>query len=197
MAEKRQNKRHRRRHSVKFGEGAYTHSGLTHDVSATGMFLVTNQLFPLRTRVHVQMFVDTTRFICFEAEVRRHKVIPVELRSVERGGMGLRLLTPTELMREILDGGRLRVTVTYPSAAAFRVAYERELKGGQLVLRAQRPLPKDTKLLLELSLPFVPVSVEVEATVVGPAPGAVEGAVTLRFDSPESAAGLAPYLSSP
>src|SRR4051812_35006063 len=113
MGEKRQHRRSRRRLSVKYGEKDFSLSGFTGDISRGGLFIVAARLMALDTRLHLQLFLDPSRFLVLEAEVRRHKIIPSELRTIERQGFGVRFLHPGEVVKEALGDGGLGFELHY------------------------------------------------------------------------------------
>jgi hypothetical protein len=167
MAEKRQHRRLKRRLMVKFGEKELSQSGFTGDVSPTGLFIIASALSPLDARLHIQLFVEPERYVFFEGEVRRHKVVPIELRSIERGGFGVRLLTPREVLNETM-GQQLQVPrfeLVYPTRALFQQAYERELRMGAVFVATSKPLPRDTPVVLNLVVEFARRVLELEALV--------------------------------
>jgi hypothetical protein len=167
MGEKRQHRRVKRRLTVKFGEKDLTQSGFTADVSPTGLFVVSASLPALDTRLHLQLFVTPERYVFFEGEVRRHKLVPIELRTIERSGFGVRLLTPREVLNETL-GQQLQIPrfeLVYPTRALFQQAYERELRMGAVFVSTSKPLPRDTVVALDLIMEFAGRIVELEATV--------------------------------
>jgi hypothetical protein len=168
MAEKRQQRRFKRRLMVKFGEKELSQSGFTADVSSSGLFIISSALPALDARLHIQLFVEPERYVFFEGEVRRQKVVPMELRSIERSGFGVRLLSPRELLQQTL-GQQLnihRFELVYPTRALFQQAYERELRMGAVFVSTSRQLPRDTPVVLNLLLEFAARVLELEAVVV-------------------------------
>ncbi|HYO67203.1 MAG TPA: PilZ domain-containing protein [Archangium sp.] len=201
MAEKRQQRRIKRRLMVKYGERELTQSGFTGDVSTTGLFIISSSLPRLDTRLHIQLFVAPERCVFFEGEVRRHKLVPAELRTLERGGFGVRLLSPREVLTSVLDQ-ELRVPhfeLDYRTRAAFQQAYEREFRMGAAFVSTTQQLPRDTHVVLSLVLEFSGQVVELEAQVaqVFPpqeGPGAVVGLALLFTDRARTEALLRPWL---
>src|SRR4051794_21018502 len=104
MAEKRRQRRYRRRLLIKFGEADLNQSGFTTDISNTGLFVQAPRLVALAARVPLQVFYQGEKFVFLEGEVRRHKLVPLSLRNVERGGFGLRFLLPSELVNAAMGG---------------------------------------------------------------------------------------------
>jgi Tfp pilus assembly protein PilZ len=201
MAEKRQQRRIKRRLMVRYGERELTQSGFTGDVSTTGLFIISSSLPQLDTRLHIQLFVEPERCVFFEGEVRRHKLVPAELRTIERGGFGVRLLSPREVLTSALDQ-ELRVPhfeLNYRTRAAFQQAYEREFRMGAAFVSTTQQLPRDTHVVLSLVLEFSGQVVELEAQVaqVFPpqeGPGAVVGLALLFTDRARAEASLRPWL---
>jgi Tfp pilus assembly protein PilZ len=168
MAEKRQHRRLKRRLVVKFGERDLSQSGFTADVSPTGLFVVASSIPRLDTRLHLQLFVTPEQSLFFEGEVRRHKLVPPELRTLERSGFGVRLLSPRELLCSVM-GQELnlpRFELVYPTRVAFQQAYERELRMGAAFIPTSRRIPLHAEVLLSLMLEFAGNVVELEAQVV-------------------------------
>ena len=201
MAEKRQQRRIKRRLMVKYGERELSQSGFTGDVSTTGLFIISASMPPLDTRLHIQLFVEPERCLFFEGEVRRHKLVPAELRTIERGGFGVRLLSPREVFTSALDQ-ELRIPhfeLSYPTRAAFQQAYERELRMGAVFISTSKQLPRDTHVIVSLVLEFSGRVVELEAQVaqVFPpqeGPGAMVGLALLFTDRARAEALLRPWL---
>jgi PilZ domain-containing protein len=201
MAEKRQQRRIKRRLMVRYGERELTQSGFTGDVSTTGLFIISSSLPQLDTRLHIQLFVEPERSLFFEGEVRRHKLVPAELRTIERGGFGVRLLSPREVLASALDQ-ELRVPhfeLNYPTRVAFQQAYEREFRMGAAFISTSKQLPRDTHVVLSLVLEFSGQVLELEtqvAQVFPPqeGPGAVVGLALLFTDRARAEALLRPWL---
>ncbi len=187
MAEKRQQRRYKRRLLVKYGEKDLSLTGFTGDVSVGGMFVTATGLLPLDRRVHLQLFVDTSRYLLFEGEVRRHKVVPPQMRTVERGGFGVRFLYPGEVLADALGklGGRFEMH--YKTAEEFKAAYQRELRNGGLFLITPMQILRDTQVTLELCLDYAKKTFEVEATVVHLSTGdtALVKGVGVAFNEPQ------------
>jgi hypothetical protein len=201
MAEKRQNRRIKRRLIVKFGEKDLSQSGFTADVSATGLFIVAASIPKLDTRLHLQLFVEAERYLLFEGEVRRHKLVPPELRTLERSGFGVHLLTPREVLNSALSQELQvrRFEIVYPLRASFQQAYERELRLGAVFISTSKMLPRDTEVVLSLVLEFAGRVVELEALVAQAfspqtGQGTVEGLALVFKDRARADALLRPLL---
>jgi hypothetical protein len=95
MAEKRQHRRFKKRYTVRFGTADLAKSGITGDISKGGAFILTRDLIPLDTRVHLQVQLDAKSFVLFEGIVQRHRKVPPELRQMDPGGFGVRTPFPS------------------------------------------------------------------------------------------------------
>src|SRR5215831_12943120 len=170
MKERRLHKRYKRRFVARFGEGELSHSGFTHDISCSGAFIVSPWRPPLDSVLHLHIFVDKQRSAYFEATVQRHKFVPPELRSVDKGGFGLRFLLPDEvLVRVLVDSGN-RLEVGYATPA---------------------------DLMLAMRLDFASTTFEFDASVVHiwqEGSYVAPGVGVLFKDSKEVEASLAPFL---
>lgn len=137
MAEKRTARRLARRLKVRFGEkerGGFTGTGLTYDISSTGMFVSTNAVAAIApgTRLHLEVTTPENHAVYFEGVVARQVVVPPELRAVIKAGFGLRFLTGSDLVSELVPAAQVpgQLRLTYETVAALRDAWERELKRG-------------------------------------------------------------------
>lgn len=101
MGEKRRSKRHARRLRVRFGamhEAGFPHVGITSDVSATGLFVISTQRVKPGDRLHLELTLQDEKPLYAEVVVARKVDVPPELRQVVHAGFGARYLTGTELM---------------------------------------------------------------------------------------------------
>lgn len=164
--EKRQHKRFKRRYMVRYGEREPTHSGFTFDISRGGAFIVSPYRPPLDTNLHVQIFLDKENSVYLEAQVRRHKVVPPELRSVEKGGFGVRFLLPDEVLAKVLVDSGDRLEVRYTSAADLRRAYDKEFRHGGVFVPTDREFVRGADAVLAVHVDFARKVFEFDATVV-------------------------------
>lgn len=160
-----------RRLKVRLGEKAragFPHSGLTSDVSASGLFVSTTANLVPGTRVHVEVTTAENQPVMVEGVVARQVIVPPELRSVVRPGVGVRFLTGTELMGELVPAIRDRAQVhfTYDSAPALREAWDRDLRHGGAFCWTDRAHPLNSILTVEIDLPFAGRRLAFEARVV-------------------------------
>jgi hypothetical protein len=105
IPERRQHTRVKRRLVVKFGETDLLADAHTVDLSPGGLFLVTSKAPPIQTRIHIQLFLEASKHVYLEGEVRRQRSVPAELRQDSQGGFGVRFLQPGEALREVFNTG--------------------------------------------------------------------------------------------
>ena len=160
---------------VRYGERDLSHSGFTQDVSRGGAFIVSPYRPPLDSKLHLQIFVDKETSVYFEATVRRHKIVPPELRSVDKGGFGIRFLLPDEVLGDVLvePGGRLEVR--YATPADLKLAREKEFRHGGVFVPGERQVERDSEVTLFMRLDFASTTLEFAASVVHVYDGAQAG----------------------
>lgn len=172
--EKRRHRRYAKRFRVRYGEKELDRTGFTGDVSATGMFVMTNHQPKLGTRMHAEVTLDPERHLVVEGVVARLAIVAPELRGVMKGGFGLRYLTGAELMAEMVPHLRdkTRLVLSYGSREAFVDAFEKELKRGGAFVWSTTEQKADTILALEIDAVFCGRMLAFETRVVHVVPGA-------------------------
>jgi len=166
MKERRQHKRFKRRYMVRYGERELTHSGFTFDVSRGGAFVVSPYRPPLDTHLHLQIFLDADASVYFEAQVRRHKVVPPELRSLEKGGFGVRFLRPDEILANILVESANRLEIRYATVEELKRAYEQEFRHGGVFVATEKEFERGADVVLAITIDFARKTFEFDANVV-------------------------------
>ncbi len=166
MAEKRQHRRFKKRYTVRFGTTDMSKSGLTGDISKGGAFILTRDLMPLDTRVHLQVQLDQKNFVLFEGIVQRHRQVPPELRQMDPGGFGVRFLYPGEVVADIVNKDTTTFELHFSTAEQLKTIYERELRMGGTFILTDKPLRIQDKVIVAFCLDFANETVEQEATVV-------------------------------
>ncbi|MFN0063935.1 MAG: PilZ domain-containing protein [Myxococcaceae bacterium] len=193
MDERRRQKRHRKRLQVKYGEQDLSLTGFTTDVSVTGAFITAPRLPSLDTRVHLQIFTDAASHVYLEAQVRRHKVVPLNLRTVERGGFGVRFLAAHELLADVVGTRGGIYDVHYASKADLTKALLQEFRVGGLFVPTNRLVPQHTEVEVEIYLDFVDQRLTFEAKVVHVATTGMQGLGLVFASRQRVQSALAPF----
>ncbi|MEW5852161.1 MAG: PilZ domain-containing protein [Myxococcota bacterium] len=146
----------RRCYRVNFGTEAPTLRGMTSDISASGLLLISQIMLPLRT--HIVMHVETgdaTKVV--EGEVARHHHVPRELRSLQRQGMGIRVTRNDDTPAIVAHSQGFRITCFSPTALSSLIA--RHVQGTFLMLPCEREGPAvRTRVEIAFTLPFRPAT---------------------------------------
>jgi Tfp pilus assembly protein PilZ len=166
MRERRGKKRFKRRFIVRYGERELSHSGFTRDISRQGAFIISPFQPPLDSNLHLQIFLPKERSVYFEATVRRHKVIPPQLRSLEKGGFGVRFLMPHEILQRMLVEAGNGLEITYAAPQDLKQAYEKEFRHGGVFVPTEREFERGSNVLLSVRVDFAKRILEFETSVV-------------------------------
>lgn len=181
--EKRRTKRILRRLKVRFGELGFQHSGFTVDISPTGLFIATSHQPTIGSRLHLEVTLDATKLLYLEGVVARVATVPPELRQIVKAGFGIRLLTPAEVMGEMVPHlkSHIQINVSFPSREALADAYQREIKNGAMLVLANQSHPVNSIVALDVELPFANSRVQLEARIVQVTPKEKRYATALVF----------------
>jgi len=98
---RRKHSRIKKRLKVEFGDIDLSHKGILSDISIGGLFVVAGRLFKVGTRLHLHVIEPDWDFYA-EGVVARLKRVDQLLRRIEAQGMGVRLLSPAELIRALI-----------------------------------------------------------------------------------------------
>lgn len=174
--EKRKAKRHARRLRVRFGDSkaeGFPFGGLTNDVSSTGMFVVTSHSSAPGSRLHFEVLLADQRPLYLEGVVARRVLVPPELRSVVRTGIGVRFLGGPELMGEFVPTMRSASPIksdpfklTFRTPSEWKAAFEQDFRLGSANVVSEERVAPNTIVTLTLDLPFLKKQVVCEARVV-------------------------------
>ncbi len=172
--EKRRNRRHSKRFKVRFGVKDLTSSGFTNDVSSTGMFVVTTSLLSIGERVHVEVTLDDENKLYFEGAVARLTMVAPELRTIMKGGFGLRFLSGAEMMGEMVPHlkDKTRIVLTYPTLGGFQNAFDNELRRGGCFVWTHSHYPVNSIVHLEIAADFCNRNLAFECRVMNVVNGA-------------------------
>lgn len=104
--EKRRKRRFARRLQVSYWPKGDEHprQGYTTNVSTSGAFIATNAPLPPGSRLRIEFHADSSFFA--EAVVTHAARVSTSLQSIRSSGMGIRFLTISELIGELLPAGR-------------------------------------------------------------------------------------------
>jgi Tfp pilus assembly protein PilZ len=194
MVDKRRQRRYRRRLLVKFGETDLNQSGFTTDMSATGIFIQAPRLVTLDSHLHLQVFFASDKYFFFEGEVRRHKQVPLNLRTVERGGFGVRFLSAAELVAAAVGIRDTSLELHYATREELQKAFLGELRVGGVFVPTTKLVAQDTDVTVDVCLDFVDERFEFPAKVVHVSSIGVQGLGLVFADKVQVQAALQPYL---
>jgi hypothetical protein len=118
--DRRRNRRWPRQLEVRFwrhgDEGSATRA-ISTNISRTGIFIRTQMVLPSGTRIRVDVG-HSGRSVIFEGMVMRALKSAAHLQAVMPSGMGVRFMTPEELLGELLPGVDLRAEERIPSGVS-------------------------------------------------------------------------------
>lgn len=141
--ERRRSVRRRKRLRTSFGVSELEHSGYTGDISLGGIFLITARLQTVGTRLHLHILTKDDSFFA-EGQVVRVKNVPVPLRRLEQQGMGIRFLTPAEVINQLIPLSRRSpdlLAVHCKTPEQLKHFLSEQLGSGILVVPAGDPAP--------------------------------------------------------
>ena len=198
---RRRSERVPRRVEVQFWQvGQKIHRGYSTNISAGGIHISTPNPLPPRARLRIEV-VHGGRGFLIEGGVAHRRAVHPELMKVTPPGMGVRFLSPEELIREIfpVEGGGAAgsvvggvtpealeeprqedvrtFTVRFASAKDFLGTYERDIVNGGLFVATSRP-----GRMREL------VRIEIHPPGPAPSPILIPARVVQRFE-PEPGSG--------
>lgn len=201
MQERRKYKRVARRFKVRFGEvgAGFDRAGFTSDVSAGGLFLAGPNP-KLGARIHMEITADANRVLYQEAVVQRLAVLPPELRATASSGFGVRFVSGTQLLAELIPSLReqAKLQFTYTSREQFKTAFENDFKRGGLFAKLDTELKVDSTVAVEIELAWARRSMEFNVRVVHVAADATGqfGTSLVFADPPEAAKRLQAVLEA-
>ncbi|MBV8201769.1 MAG: PilZ domain-containing protein [Acidobacteria bacterium] len=189
---RRRSERVPRRVEVQFWQaGQKIHRGYSTNISASGMHISTANPLPPYSRLRIEVIHGDRGFL-IEGVVAHRRAVHPELMKVTAPGMGVRFLSPDELIREIFpppsgpaagqaagDGSQedeagplpqedLRTfAVRFASAKDFLGVYERDIVNGGLFVATSRPGRMRELVRIEIHPPGpVPTPIPLPARVV-------------------------------
>jgi Tfp pilus assembly protein PilZ len=110
MAEKRTQRRIRRRLSLRFGVDKPVRLAFTEDVTESGLFIKTTNLYRPGTRVFIELILPDESRVRVTGSIRwTKKVPPTMIHLVRKAGMGVKFLRfeeGEELFRNFMNGAQ-------------------------------------------------------------------------------------------
>ncbi len=104
-AEKRGKKRLHQRLFIRFGLNSRDHIGVVFDLSSVGLFVRSSTIFPLRTKLNIELKLpDDRAIICAGKIVWVKRVFPDTDHINEKQGMGIHLFDPPESYQTFVEG---------------------------------------------------------------------------------------------
>lgn len=174
--EKRKAKRHGRRLRVRFGgrgDEGFPHNGFTHDISASGMFVVTGHGVRPGERVHCEVSLPSGAPLFLEGLVARQVIVPPELRAVVRSGFGLRFLLGNEVLGELVPSQAASLApqedpfcLAFHSAPEWRALFEQDLRRGGAYVWTDEPVENNSLVTVTFDLRFIKRQLSCEGRVV-------------------------------
>jgi PilZ domain len=93
MAEKRNLGRHRKRFTLRFGNGEPVKMGFTEDISTTGLFIKSAYVCNTGSVISVELALEKERKVLLEARVMWAKKVPPQMiHLVKKCGMGVNII---------------------------------------------------------------------------------------------------------
>jgi hypothetical protein len=169
-------------------------SGFSTDVSDSGFYVEANSLFPIGTRVHVELIPPGGHSFLAEAIVVRHKTVPPSMRAVVHCGMGLRLLSLSELTSHEPQRAQEAqpepattewVTVDLSEPTALLEALDQGISEGLLTVPSDGVSTTGTPLAVRVQLPPPGGSVTWKGTVLRALDQSGTASLVLELDDAE------------
>lgn len=107
MSDRRKHRRVNKRIQVEYGVTELDQRGVVGDISLGGMFIECRRPADLGTQLHIHV-LDPGRDFYVEGIVARLKLVEPNLRRVASEGMGIRFLTPAELVMQSVPKAQRR-----------------------------------------------------------------------------------------
>jgi hypothetical protein len=152
--------RSRRRIHVEYGETELITTAFGLDISAGGIFLTATKLLPVGTRIHIKVASAALTFYA-EGVVVRHKLVLPTIRSMDPQGIGVRFLTPHELVEGYVGSATKTVapfSIACATPGAMAELVREQIGRHVLVVPTGDPAPAaDATLDFQIVLEFSPV----------------------------------------
>lgn len=212
--ERRSARRFARRAQVRFWVRGQSEprNAFIHDISASGLFMVTPYPLPRGTEIKVEIADKGTTYTV-EAVVARRAWIAPDLRKLGPTGMGARFMSPEELVLRLRERGAGRVAGAKQRENHVRIVleddesllrtYARDLERGGLFIPMDDPPALNREIQVEFLLPGGDEVFTLPARVVQRIPAGQPGdalppGMAVVFEDPQALlVRLRPYLEAP
>ena len=202
-AERRRARRFAKRSRVRYwlGDDPKARNAFINDISASGVFIVTPYPVERGTELRLEI-VEDDKVLKFEAVVARRVWVAPDLRKIGPTGMGVRFLTPDELVQRLKSRGAGRTPTPRREDGVFRLileddrdllaSYAKELSQGGLYIPTDEPPALNDEIVVEFVLPDgAGEPIRAQATVVqrippGQQAGGLPAGIAVIFDGAES-----------
>lgn len=195
--ERRKNKRYNKRLKLTFGEKDFAQGGFTGNISSSGLFVIASTTVKVGQRLHLQVETEA-RALYLEAMVARINQVPPELRTVVKGGFGVRFLTQREVLGELVPNTSVpgAKVMSFDTAWKLSELYEKEIKRGGVFLWSDNAVAVDSVIPIEFELGYAnhAITLEAKVTTVVPNPDGKFGLACMFVDGPAVAVQFQPYL---
>lgn len=172
LREQRKSPRLRRRLQVAYGEHDLGTNGFGLDISAGGIFVTATTLLPPGTRVHMKVTMGAVVFFA-EGRVVRQKLVHQALRGTDPQGMGIRFLSPQEIIEGLGPVPRKTAPapfcVTCKTAPAMEDLIRDQLARGVIIVPTGETPPEagaNIEFRVTLEFPAEPQTVAAQGRVV-------------------------------
>ncbi len=140
---RRQHTRIPKRMQVEYGKEGLTQKGFLRDISIGGIYLLARRIFEVGTRLHLHILAPKDDFF-IEGVVAHGKRVATQLQAVEDQGMGIRFLSPPELIRSVVPIKQRTINthqiLCESNEAVIKILSE-QLNMGVLIVPVTSPAP--------------------------------------------------------
>lgn len=159
MEERRRARRHARQLAVHFGvkgKRGFPGAGLTHDVSASGLFVLSKLSYLPGTRLHLEVTLGDEQPLYVEGIVARQVYAPTD--PTQGVGFGVRYLAGAELVDSLVPSPELPAsnedpyTLTFDGARDWRSVWDQDLRSGVCFLWAREAPSLNTLVGINIEL---------------------------------------------
>jgi hypothetical protein len=184
---------------IEYGESDFSTHGFGIDISTGGVFVTATKLLPPGTRIHMKISLGTAEFYA-EGRVVRQKLVHPNLRSSEPQGMGVRFISPSEIIERAFPAPKKApkaFAVGCSAKSSLDDLIRDQLSRGVIVVPVGVPSPEvQSAIEFEVTLDFLPEPQTLKGTgrvvqlLTPPAGSGSIGAVVMVDNAAELVAAL-------